>query len=361
MKSECWFAMVTIGLLGQAGCQRAVETRYVSSKAVQALPAELQQKINAELAKYCGTPETPKLLGNDSIELRHLQHGALVFAEKCAACHGATGDGAGPAGQFMNPAPRDYRPGIFKFTSTAYGSKPLREDLVRVVRNGAKGTSMPAFNLMSDDDVQAVVDYVLVLTHRGELERMLAMEAENDEDIDPEVTSEYIDQIKERWAEAENNIVYPISNPLPYSIESAEKGRQAFFTETAGCFKCHGDDGRGRDIPNFMLPGAEEPITVRSADLTAGMFHGGDRSIDIYRRIFAGINGTPMPGFGQSLAQQPETIWNLVHFVQYISSTRRRDVVEHTPVLKRRSTSEPATTEEPQASVNVPARSQESL
>lgn len=361
MKSECLFALVAIGLLGQAGCQRAQESQYVSSKTVQELSAELQKKINGELTKYCGTPESPKLLGNDSIELRHLQYGAQIFAQKCAACHGFTGDGAGTAGQFMNPAPRDYRPGIFKFTSTIYGSKPLREDLVRVVRNGAKGTSMPAFNLTADEDVQAVVDYVLVLTHRGELERMLAMEAENDEDIDPEVTTEYIDQIKDRWADAENNIVYPISKPVPYSLESAEKGRQAFFTETAGCFKCHGDDGRGRDIPNFVLPGAEEPITVRSADLTAGMFHGGDRPIDIYRRIFAGINGTPMPGFGQSLAQQPETIWNLVHFVQYISSTRRRDMVEHMPVLKRKSESEPAPTEKPQARATVPARQQENL
>jgi mono/diheme cytochrome c family protein len=328
---------------------------------VQELSAELQHKVDTELTKYSGTPQTPRLFTNDAVELRHLLHGQQVFLEKCAACHGFTGDGAGPVGQFMTPSPRDYRAGIFKFTSTNYGSKPLREDLIRVVRNGARGTSMPSFSLLPDEDVQAVVDYVLVLTHRGELERMLAMQADSEEDIDPEVTPEYIDQIKERWADAENHIVYPISNPVPYSLDSAEKGREAFFTETAGCFKCHGDDGRGRDIPNFVLPGAEEPITVRSADLTAGMFHGGDRPIDIYRRIFAGINGTPMPGFGQSLAEQPETIWNLVHFVQYISSTRRRDVIERMPVLKRTDDGKSADGAEPQAQVSDGVREQETL
>jgi hypothetical protein len=102
-----------------------------------------------------------------------------------------------------------------------------------------------------------------------------------------------------------------------------------------------------------MLPGAEEPITVRSADLTAGMFHGGSQPEDIYRRIFAGINGTPMPGFGQSLASQPDTIWDLVNFVQYISSTRRRDVVEHMPVLKRPATDSAAATDaESESSAN---------
>jgi mono/diheme cytochrome c family protein len=211
---------------------------------------------------------------------------------------------------------------------------------------------MPTFNLLSDEDVQALVDYVLVLTHRGELENLLVMQVESDDDIDPEITPELIAQIKGLWAEAQQNIVYPISPPIPYSLDSAEKGRQAFFTETAGCVKCHAEDGRGREIPNFIPPGGGEPITVRSADLTAGMFHGGDRPIDIYRRIFAGINGTPMPAFGQSLSKQPETLWNLVHFVQYISSARRRDVVKNAPVLKpTRANAE--SSDQPQARADV--------
>ena len=84
----------------------------------------------------------------------------------------------------MIPKPRDYRPGIFKFTSTTYGAKPLREDLIRTVKRGIRGTSMPAFALLPPGDLDAVVDYVLTLTHRGELEAQLADEAEFTDSLD---------------------------------------------------------------------------------------------------------------------------------------------------------------------------------
>jgi hypothetical protein len=53
-----------------------------------------------------------------------------------------------------------------------------------------------------------------------------------------------------------------------------------------------------------------------------GTLHGGRRPIDIYRRIYTGINGTPMPGSaepdsekGETAEQRSDRIWHLVHFV----------------------------------------------
>ena len=112
----------------------------------------------------------------------HLKRGAEVYSRYCIQCHGVTGDGNGVAAAYLIPKPRDYRPGIFKFTSTTYGAKPLREDLLRTVRRGIRGTSMPSFSLLAPKDLEAVVDYVLALTHRGELETQLAEEAEFNED-----------------------------------------------------------------------------------------------------------------------------------------------------------------------------------
>jgi len=37
--------------------------------------------------------------------------------------------------------------------------------------------------------------------------------------------------------------------------------------------------------------------------------------IEIYRRIYSGINGTPMPSFANALKDNPETIWDLVSYV----------------------------------------------
>ena len=62
---------------------------------------------------------------------------------------------------------------------------------------------------------------------------------------------------------------------------------------------------------------------TRAADLTSGMLRGGQQPLDIYRRIYGGINGTPMPGFGNQLSSEPETIWNLVAYVMSVSNRRR--------------------------------------
>ena len=57
------------------------------------------------------------------------------------------------------------------------------------------------------------------------------------------------------------------------------------------------------------------------------MFHGGGRPIDIYRRIYSGINGTPMPGFSQQLSGKPDTFWDLVHYVEFVSNARRTEML----------------------------------
>ena len=114
---------------------------------------------------------------------------------------------------------------------------------------------MPSFALLSEEDLQAVIDYVLVLTHRGELEQMLLAEAQSEDAIDPENVPTYVKQIVDRWQKATREIVTPVSATIPYSDESVKIGEKAFLTETAGCFKCHGPDGRGREIPNAVPAG----------------------------------------------------------------------------------------------------------
>src|SRR5690606_24453435 len=127
----------------------------------------LQEQIQAILTEETGTVSHPKMLGESlepvkapagqsvskgrkrrslegtAIPAATLQHGSEVYLRRCAQCHGVTGDGAGPAAATLLPKPRDYRKGIFKFTSTPYSSRPHRDDLVRVLRRGIAGTSMP--------------------------------------------------------------------------------------------------------------------------------------------------------------------------------------------------------------------------
>jgi mono/diheme cytochrome c family protein len=308
------------------GCQRVEEIRWQPSSAAEKLSPELKQQVEDQLARHSGTPAQPRLLSNPEMSVEHLRRGQQIYQVRCAGCHGATGDGQGPAAAGLNPSPRDYRAGVFKFTSTPYGSKPTRDDLLRTLRNGAKGTSMPSFKLLPEEDLQAVIDYVLVLTHRGELERQLVAYAESENTIDADSVPALAADIRQDWADAPQKVVLPMSRMIPYSDESVAIGKKAFLTEAAGWYKCHGEDGRGRVIENAPVEPGRPP--VRAADLTAGMFHGGNRPIDIYRRIYSGINGTPMPAFEQFLASEPDNFWHLVHYVQYVAGIRRREVQE---------------------------------
>jgi mono/diheme cytochrome c family protein len=330
--------MLVVTAACSVGCGRAPDLKFTSSKEVQSLDAKLQRAIVEQLEHNYGTPTRPKLPGQKG-ENAQLQRGAEIYQSHCAACHGVTGDGAGPVAAFMYPRPRDYRRGTFKFTSTPYGFKPIRDDLLRTVRQGARGTSMPSFALFPEDDLQAVVDYVMVLTNRGELEILLASQAESDDEVDLEAVPGLAADIHASWEKAKQQTVEPLTREPPYTRESIELGKKAFLSETAICHKCHGEDGRGQTSDNLKGFVDSWGFQTRAADLSAGMFHGGQRSADIYRRIYSGINGTPMPSFQAKLADQPETFWHLVHYVQFISSARRREVVSEYNARKAASAS----------------------
>ena len=140
---------VSLWLLG--GCGHT-EMRYVLSDEAKKLSAEAQEQLAASLEEVFGTPAEP-LVAAPVVQLvktnaTGLAAGAKDYRLLCMHCHGLTGDGSGPTAgpkerPWLNPRPRDYRPGKFKFTSTVDGAKPSREDLLRTIRNGIAGTSMP--------------------------------------------------------------------------------------------------------------------------------------------------------------------------------------------------------------------------
>ena len=107
-----------------------------------------------------------------------LRSGRGLYMTHCAHCHGTSGDGNGPTAEFLNPKPRDYRKGIFKFTSTKPADKVTRDDLHRIILRGIPGTYMPSFRLLADDEVHAIVEYVRWLAMRGEFEQILDVELE---------------------------------------------------------------------------------------------------------------------------------------------------------------------------------------
>lgn len=318
------YVLLLAALVGLPGCQRTTEPVYVSAAGLAELEPELQGSVQKQLRKWCGTASDPKLLGADAADSQLLQHGAEVYRRNCEQCHGVTGDGNGPAAQFLTPRPRDYRRGIFKFTSTPYGSKPRREDLRRTIERGVVGTSMPSFRLLPKRDLDAVLAYVLALTHRGELEQMLIAQAESEGELTDEGVDELVQGLLERWQSARENTVEAETKMPPVTEESIAAGAAIF--QKRECFKCHGRDGRGGLAGGIEVGNDAWGHKDPAADLTSGMLHGGQLPVDIYRRIASGINGTPMPAFKDSFASDPEAMWQLTHYVLSLADQRRRGV-----------------------------------
>jgi mono/diheme cytochrome c family protein len=325
-------ALVLMVLL--VGCNsRTADYSYSLRKEVSELPALHQQEIQTHLVRYFGTPVDPRLmLPTDKeddkgqtvlqpkLERLYLKRGVQVYLRECVACHGASGDGMGEAAAYLNPPPRDYRKGIFKFASTPQGTRPRREDLRRVIRRGAKGTSMPSFRWISQEDLEAVIDYVVLLSQRGQVETRMMQESEQELDekdsYDPKSVAKMVTTVHHEWDVAADNIVQPLT-PMPKMTPETVKHGAELFGEM-NCIQCHGKDGSGRR--DFDAGKDAWGRTAYAADLTSGLLHGGRRPIDIYRRIYSGI--TPMPSSAtpnsaknETAEQRSENIWHLVHFI----------------------------------------------
>jgi mono/diheme cytochrome c family protein len=276
--------------------------------------------------------------------------GYAIYRRNCVHCHGVSGAGDGPTAAFLYPIPRDYRRGIFKFTSTPSGAPPHRDDLRRTITYGLHGTSMPAFEpLLTEPEIEQVIDYVMFLSMRGQTELALIEEGMISEENDPNALSDDIvkdiaNGVFKRWKVAQTQVVNPpIARTTP-TRESILRGRDLFLG--SDCKDCHGRLARGdgesfvdQDVFDRVVFGGnpserqnrideldEKTKTLwkqkpddwgnplRPANLNRGIYKGGRRPIDIYWRVAKGINGAQMPAHYPSPFDDKK-VWDVVNFV----------------------------------------------
>ena len=94
--------------------------------------------------------------------------GQRTYETYCIGCHGQTGLGDGAAAEFLNPKPRNFVNGDYKFFHFGEpGPFPSDESLKITVRNGLPGSAMPAFPLLTDQEIQDVASYIKSLREGG--------------------------------------------------------------------------------------------------------------------------------------------------------------------------------------------------
>ncbi len=256
-----------------------------------------------------------------------LRESAEMYRQQCLHCHGPEGGGNGPTSDFLEPRPRDYRMGIFKWVSVAFEARPVRSDLLHLIENGVFGTAMPPFARYSRGELEGLVDYVRLLAVRGETETFLAVSAAEEGRLLPQTVVESYEIVWDRWLEAASKYTaYAGEVPREMTPESIEHGRVLFNTQPAECYTCHGAEGRGDGVSAYETEKDAEGKLVKKKDkwgndseprnFYQAILRGGSRPIDMYRRIRNGISGTIMPAASTTLTD--ENVWDLVHYVQHL-------------------------------------------
>jgi mono/diheme cytochrome c family protein len=87
--------------------------------------------------------------------------GKRTYDMYCIGCHGTEGLGNGEAASFLNPKPRNFVQEDYKyFHFSEAGPFPSDDSLEITIRNGLPGSSMPAFPLITAQELQSVISYV---------------------------------------------------------------------------------------------------------------------------------------------------------------------------------------------------------
>src|SRR3989337_250836 len=233
------------------------------------------------LTWWGGVAQTGETPGTDQ-----LKAGKFVYELGCVTCHGTGGNGDGVAASHLNPCPRYFTQGVFKFRTTPGGAVPTDSDLERTIKRGLNGTAMSPWAELSRQDIRNVIAYIQTFS--------------------PEFKKQTVAPIK-------------IPAQPAFSMEAVNRGKK-WFTDLE-CWTCHGSEGRG-DGPSAAELKDSWGYPIRPVDLTrASQYKRGASPTDIYTTFFTGLSGTPMPSYADTL-EKAENEWELVYYVYWLSQEK---------------------------------------
>src|ERR1700675_212709 len=217
----------------------------------------------------------------------HSEAGRQLYYRYCWGCHGARGNGDGENAPYLNILPRNFVVASFKCRSTPTGTLPLDQDLFSTLGRGINFTNMPSWAALTDQQRADLVAFIKTFSPRWKTEKP----------GDP--------------------IQIPAEPAL--TVASIKHGGELF--QKLECWKCHGQEGRG-DGPSASTLTDSNDQPIRPYNFAAGSrFKCGVTNSDLYKIFLTGVDGTPMPSFGDVV--KPEEAWDLVHYLRTLQVNKK--------------------------------------
>ncbi|MGH2531204.1 MAG: copper resistance protein CopC [Thermomicrobiales bacterium] len=145
-------SVIGFGVAWSAGRNRLRRESAILSGAALALGVVLllQSRVDPVEAEAGGVALA-------AVDEAAIVRGEEIYLANCATCHGAAGQGDGPAAAGLNPPPADLTSPLHR------AHRP--EDLALWVTNGLPGTAMPGFGeTLSESEINDVVAYIQSLS-----------------------------------------------------------------------------------------------------------------------------------------------------------------------------------------------------
>lgn len=136
-------------LVSEAGGLRTA----IAAKAAPEEVADQSRRLASELLSVYPVPLAPRMPPD-------VARGAALYAQNCAACHGASGDGHGPGAAGLEPPP-------IAFIDKERADQRSLFGLYQVITQGLDGTAMTSFEVLPEQDRWALAFYAGSLAYPG--------------------------------------------------------------------------------------------------------------------------------------------------------------------------------------------------
>ncbi len=238
--------------------------------------------------------------------------GKEIFAAQCVACHGADGQGNGPAASALNPAPRNFH------VDAGWKNGRKATLVFKTLKEGLPPSAMASYASLPTDDRWALSHYVIslgptaVLADTPEDFKKAGVNPDQEgggaESVAATIPVDLaLDQMEVAPTESERNAHLYDPSQTQWVERGAPQSRAAqIYSES--CVQCHNSNAQGG-------------IKILRASVIVPALSGqseGMRSQESFNRfVIQGLPGNLMPGFGHYSSSE---LRDLYHYVQGLAS-----------------------------------------